>query len=463
MSSFAGTSHSLDLSRFPLAVAFAAVSIALSYFMRDLRAGYLAVGIVLNFAIYLFAWNRAFRPSLSYVDPSIIFLAVVVLYSIIPLGTLEAMNFRLASLQDNRLNHIVLDDAIISTTVLNANGILIGFGTAYLMFRLPRMPETPAVSVKVTRALWILLVVALLVRLGMTFASAGAQDYGDEYLLIQSLPLLVIQILNICSSLLYVTIFGLFFTYMAQGKLKAVLFLLVLSLSVFAFSTQARTPLMLVVIAVVVCWDHLYSRLSPVHIALALLLVVVGFLARGASRAGDSTIAAAFAQSEFMAVFVTSLDVRQIYLTGSSADTGLTLLLADLARLIPQQIAPFQKIDPASWYLTTYYPQYAASGGGFAFGMLAEAALSGGFWMAILRGFTLASVICLALSTIIRRQSFFAYITYIWLLACIYQSFRDTTFTLFGRFTFQLLPAILLCVLLSRFLPDTPRDSDGRA
>ena len=33
------------------------------------------------------------------------------------------------------------------------------------------------------------------------------------------------------------------------------------------------------------------------------------------------------------------------------------LYFADLAALLPQQLAPFEKVEPAAWYVSTFYPE----------------------------------------------------------------------------------------------------------
>lgn len=442
----------LPVSRFFIAAAFLIASTTLGFVCRDLRAGWLAVVVAINFTMFVAFWKIVFGTRLSYIDPGIVLLSVVSIYSIIPLLTTEAMNFNFGALQDARLARITLDDGIISTTVANANGIMAGFGAAYLAIRKPRMSTLGTTTPHAMAALWLMFGLAALVQVGLALAGGGGGTYSDEYLLIQSLPVFVIQTLNVLSNLFYVALFGLMVHYFRARQLRTIAVLLLFSIALFALVTGARTPLVLILFAAIVCWDHLYRRISPVVIALLLVFVITTFLALGALRGGSQTISAAFAQSEFMAVFVTALDIRQIYLTGSSLDMGTTLLFGDLLRLVPQQILPFEKIDPASWYVTTFYPEYAAQGGGFAFGMLAESALSGGVPAAIARGFALGTILGFVLNLLTRRNSIWSYIIYVWLIISAYQCFRDTTFTLFGRFFFQFFPAILLCVALSFLL-----------
>ena len=129
-----------------------------------------------------------------------------------------------------------------------------------------------------------------------------------------------------------------------------------------------------------------------------------------------------------------------------------SLLVGDLMRLVPQQLLPFEKIDPASWYVGNFYPIYAEGGGGLAFGMVSESVLGGGKYVALIRGLALGGLIALAINFLSRRPSIWRLIVYVWLFINIYQCFRDTTFSLLGRFAFQFAPGLLLVLLLSQLL-----------
>lgn len=431
---------------------FLIVTTTSSLVFQDLRAGWLALAVIFNFGAFVIAWRSVFGKRLSYVDPGLVFLAVVLVYSVIPLLTVEVMNFNFGAMQDSRLYHIALDDGIISTTIASANAIIAGFGAAYLAIRKPQMPIFTAAPSNVVTALWVMFGVGLLTRVGLALSGSSSGDYADEYLLIQSLPLLVIQIVNILTNAFYVALFGLTAHYLFRQNVRVAVALVLFSVIVLFQATSARTPLALIIFGTVVCWDAVFRRISPLAIALLSSVAIALFLAAGALRGGIDSIAIVFARSEFMGVFVTALDVRQIYLTGASVGMNLTLFFSDLVRLVPQQILPVEKIDPASWYVTTFYPEYAASGGGFAFGMLAEAALSGGFLAALIRGLALGIVLTASFNLLTKRSSIWTFIIYVWLLTSTYQCFRDTTFTLAGRFVFQFLPAILLTVAVAAIL-----------
>lgn len=438
--------------RYSIAAAFFIASVLLTQAFQDLRAGWLALIVAVNFAMFLFAWRMLFWRRISIIDPGIIFLTVVTVYTVIPLVTIESMGFNLGVLQDSRLYRISLDDSIISSIVENANAILIGFGTVYLLARRSVPIFLNEAGDELLPSLWIILFLAVIVQITLALSGQRGASYGDEYLLIQALPVFIIQMINISVNTLYVALFSIFAIYFKRGRWKAAVILLSAIIILFLLVTRARTPLVLVFFAFLLCWDHIHQRIRA-----ALMLLIFGFaiglfLFLGNLRGSNNSIASAFAQSEFMAVFVTALDVRQVYLAGTSVGVSFLLFLSDLLRLVPQQLLAFEKFDPASWYVTEFYPQYAASGGGFAFGMLAEAALSGGFFAALLRGASLGLLLGITLNQLAKRQSLWNYVIYVWLSVSIYQCFRDTTFTLLGRFAFQLLPALLLCIGVSALL-----------
>jgi hypothetical protein len=177
---------------------------------------------------------------------------------------------------------------------------------------------------------------------------------------------------------------------------------------------------------------------------LVLFLTLALFSILGVLRGGDQ-FAAIASRSEFMAVFTTGLDLANRFETGDiSSAVVANLLTADLQRLVPQPLLPFQKFDPAVWYVRTFYPFVDEQGGGYAFGMVAESVLTGGAPSAIFRGVALGAALGLVNNWLVRRPGLFRAVVYMWLMAFIYLAYRDTTFTLAGRFLYQLAPSLIM-------------------
>jgi hypothetical protein len=260
-----------------------------------------------------------------------------------------------------------------------------------------------------------------------------------------------VQLLNINTALFQAAIFGLFICYFRTRPALAVTIGVVVCLF-FLATTQARAAVVMIGAGMLIAADHFRRRFSPSVLAGAAAAGLAFFLALGLFRGGGVTISDAAGRNEFMALFVTALDIRQLYITGSTLDMNANLLVSDVLRLIPQQILPFEKVDPATWYVSTFYPGVAEAGGGLAFGLLAEAVLGGGGVAALIRGLALGALVSVSFNYLSARASLWRLIIYMWLFTNLYQCFRDTTFTLIGRFVFQFGPAVLVMMLLYQFI-----------
>lgn len=438
----------LPIGRSIAALGYALAVIGLTLLSSTSSVLLMAAITGLCFVLFVALWRTQFRPQLSYLDPGILFLMVVLLYTCFPLVTLYAFDFRFGSSGDNRLNHIALSDDMISTVWACANFIMAGFGSCYLAFRRARMPTLPPDFSGAGPVFWVGLLASAAIA-GTLFVLRGGGDYFEEYRFLGGLPTWAVQILNVLSALFPASLFGLMILYVRERPWIAI-GLALASMIFFAMTSSARTPLVLIAFGLLIAIDHFRKRIPPLALAVGAVIGLAGFLALGVIRGGDQFIGDAAGRTEFVSVFVTALDIWQLYVTGSTLDMNANLLLSDLFRLVPQQFLTFEKIDPAGWYVGTFYPQVADLGGGLAFGMVAESILGGGPWVALLRGAVLGGLIAIALNALTRRPSIWQTIIYMWLLATIYQSFRDTTFTMVGRFLFQFGPAVLILFLANR-------------
>jgi hypothetical protein len=125
---------------------------------------------------------------------------------------------------------------------------------------------------------------------------------------------------------------------------------------------------------------------------------------------------------------------------------------------VPQQLLPIEKISPSVWYVNTFYPIYAAMGGGFVFGSITESVLGGGWVDAVGRGAALG----LLMAQIHRHHArgggkFWSFIFYTWATVSAYQSFRTTTFVLAGYAVYRFLPMAIGVSLLASVLRAMPR------
>lgn len=411
---------------------------------------------ILLFALYVGCFRTLFRGK-SLVDVGTFFLFVVLIYQIFPLLSLEITDYNLGVFADNRLNTIALSTSFLSDVWSIQTLILTGFGASYLAFKSERPKQAPVISPAQRSLFGTVLAVSFLIVVGANIYLAG-DDYLDQYLSVQSLPLFVVQGLNIVNQMFFAAMFG-FLVLSMRGNVRRALAVTFGACVILLFTTGARTPVAIVIFAAVVVYDHYRARLNPallLSIAVTLLLI---FLLAGALR-GSGYTDDLLGQNEFMAIYVTTLDVFQIAITGAARDLGNELWIADLLRPIPGQLLPFEKFDAALWYITSFYPLQAQAGEGYGFSMASEAMLGGGNFSALARSGLLGMAVALINGKLEASRSIYAKVGAVWLFCFIYLSYRDTTFTLVPRLMFQFGPGLLVIFLIDRMFILKP-DADA--
>jgi hypothetical protein len=210
----------------------------------------------------------------------------------------------------------------------------------------------------------------------------------------------------------------------------------------------SRTEIALLLLSVTAMYHVLVRPLSLTLIAGAAAAGLLGFLVLGALRSGHAIPNPFAAATEFESLLGNAVHLARLGRAIDDVPAGL--YFADLAALVPQQLLPFTKIDAGAWYVARFFPDFAAAGGGLAFGTIAEAVLTGGALSALLRGAALG--LCFATVHrwyVHRARSFWAFVFYIWLMTLCYQSFRNTTFSLGVLIVYRFLPAVVMVTVLA--------------
>jgi hypothetical protein len=217
--------------------------------------------------------------------------------------------------------------------------------------------------------------------------------------------------------------------------------------------------------AAVMMYHHHVRRLRLWHAAAGGVLGLSFFLLLGVLRYVGTTsglradINPIFGYaSEFENNLANAYDLARLKAAGKIGDLPPAFYLADALALVPQQLLPIEKISPSVWYVNTFYPIYAAMGGGFVFGSIAESVLGGGWVDAVGRGAALG----LLMAQIHRHHArgggkFWSFIFYTWATVSAYQSFRATTFVLAGYAVYRFLPMAIGVSLLASVLRAMPR------
>ena len=121
----------------------------------------------------------------------------------------------------------------------------------------------------------------------------------------------------------------------------------------------------------------------------------------------------------------------------------------DILLLVPNQLLPFEKIDPVLWYVkATNNPDY------FNYGVIARSIIGFGLVEVILFGLIMGGILASIHNWYIRNcGSFWHTFLYIWIAIVVYQSFRNVSTYVAPLFLYQWLPVYLLASFLVWILP----------
>jgi hypothetical protein len=255
-----------------------------------------------------------------------------------------------------------------------------------------------------------------------------------------NLPLFVAQITHNVMAVQRIAKLALIVALVGFWKNRWAKFALVVFLLSELFFTVAlfgpRTYFALLVLATVLSFHRMVRPISiPVLAAGGILflslLLAYGYLRDYSDYASDFSTA-----NEFQVLMGTDLHIREMVANGLK--TPLQVLWSELLTLIPQQLLPFEKIDPSIWYLVE--SGLNDTGSGYMFGVQSQAETGWGNPELFIRGVLLGLVLGFFHRQYVERPpSFLLTVCYIWLITAIYYSYRAATFYWITFVAFRLL------------------------
>jgi hypothetical protein len=216
-----------------------------------------------------------------------------------------------------------------------------------------------------------------------------------------------------------------------------------------------RTYFALLVLGALLSFHRIVRPFSLPILAASGALCLAFLLLYGYMR--DFSEPADFSTSnEFQTLMGTALHVSNLVESGLIAPAQV--VWSELLMLIPQQLLPVEKIDPANWYLIE--SGLAESGTGYMFGVQSQANVGLGNWELFGRAIVLALVLgFLHRQYAARSSSFLLTVSYIWLMTSIYYSYRATTFYWVTFAAYRLLVFVGIVLIarhaLKRLAPNT--------
>jgi hypothetical protein len=230
-------------------------------------------------------------------------------------------------------------------------------------------------------------------------------------------------------------------------------------LALFFYGIGARTGLFVLLVSLLVTYHFAVNQLkAPSAVVIGLVALVLftllGMLRDNPMAYADSPKNPLAYNNEFEGVFATSYDLLHRKGTREAATILPSFYVTDFLNLVPQQFLPIQKVDPARWYVESYYPAYALSGGGLVFGAVPEAIVGLGWIDAAWRGVTIGVIFALIHRNFVYgKKSFWKYCFYLWIIIFSYQCFRDSTFKLVPQFFYEFLGVLVVARVMLGLLP----------
>jgi len=424
----------------------------------------LAVGMVGSLG---FLWHLCWRqyPVIPWFEIGVMYMAAVTLYMTLPMIGYLVLDGIYSPASDGRLANLNPTAEDIGAIGWLYAAHLVSFAVTYVVVR-GRLVVQPIVRLRPPRltivvATFIVYVSLQLFTLAVAaFYNLASSNYLESYAAVRVLPQFIAQLYNHLGGAKYtvsVALLAALFTRYETSKALILLWVL-FTLAVTVGQFGSRTEFVLLAMAAAMMYHKTVQPLRPWFVMSAAAAGLLLFVAFGMARnqigfwEGQQLLNPLAVTNEFESIFVNALHLNIIKLS-IGTDVPLAFYLADLAALVPQQLLPFEKIDPAEWYMRSFFPAAAEQGAGLVFGTIAEAVMFGGWIAAALRGAALG--FCLAkIHRFYSRHasSFWVFVCYVWMATLTYQLVRNRTFALLVLFVYRVLPIIVAVHLVAKVI-----------
>jgi hypothetical protein len=157
---------------------------------------------------------------------------------------------------------------------------------------------------------------------------------------------------------------------------------------------------------------------------------------------------------EFMSLFTNAIDLKEKMNGLEGQFFGIRLYFVDILRLFPTQLVGNLKINPSVVYVENFYPDFKDAGGGYAFGAISESVVGLGPVEALFRGGLVGCLFAVvARACLDRNRTILRAFIYTWFVIVSFNALRDTSFSLIGRFAFQMVPLLVALRLVGMLRP----------
>lgn len=449
-----------------LLVAVAAEVVLLFYADSDGRFVLAPALCAINLGMFLWMWLWDRDGRLPLFDAGVFCGVVTVLYAVVPLLQYYLSGMTFTILSDNRmLQHSPSPDEM-GGFAWRYVLYLICYVWAYVLFRGKDVTrgkelEDPDKATRIATTVLFVFLFGFFFLVQLLFGIRYATSYANlegSFQMFLGLPLIVRQILHYLQGMLFIFKLGLmvlvvhryhvrFWRIFLWGWMAAEVLLAV-------FLMGARTEMALTLLAAAFMYHRLVRPIKMKTLAPAGIVFFIGISLMGVFRLSgmegmeylqsmDPAEAPIFSTAnEFSGNFGTAYDIYKMKEAGG-LEVPWQIYVSDLLALVPQQLLPFDKVEPSQWYLELV--GLKGTGVGFMFGVIAQG-IVGLDWLEIafrgaLLGFILA---CIHRWYARRKVDYFVTLFYLWLCLKVYYTIRSTTFYPVVWMVYEFLPAYVL-------------------
>lgn len=399
------------------------------------------------------------RSEFSVFEPGVTFGAFAFLYSVIPLLAFSVVgDISTHPEADARLDYQTASLEAISRIgwlhLLFFACFVLAYAGLRMNVRPLRIQGFRAKGIDIGIGVALLIGCKAAVWLALRYFDVSADNYLETYIQLDALPLLVRQVLTHLSALAITFSVFLCVGLMSRKEYRWIVpvwlgFEAVLLLG----NLGSRTTLFTICLASLASYHYLVRRISFSLVMMLLGMALIAFASVGAfrdlgSRASDISdfLTAMLIRNEFTTVFINAIDIQRLRDAGMTDSIFPQFYFSDLVNIIPRQFLETEKLDLSSWYVRSFYPEYSALGGAYAFGVVSEAIVGYGYIEAGIRAVLLGISLAVAHAWTARRTqpSLWTTTLYVWLLVLSFRIFRGSTFVLLPVFVLDFLPAYIL-------------------
>lgn len=384
-------------------------------------------------------------------DIGFIYVGTILLYLLVPTLKFIVSGYEWGIFSDARLQLLNPNQSDLVPLLLNFNVYTIAFGATYIYFlKRAKIPIYPLIASRVNAThLFILLLLLFVTRFLFANAIGASGEYGEKVTSVSTLPLLVRQIYFFVQSFVFGVGFITITVASFQYQKHKLVFWLVLGMFVIPpiATLGSRHEAFTFILLATVLYNSFVRTIPTLKIAFGGIILLSGMLILGFVRSYTDGGSIFLAANEFEAMFATFYEI----LASPPPSPPLAVYFSDFLALFPQQLLPFDKLDPGTWYMKQYFPEIADENPeiGFGFGVISEAAIGLGVLELALRG-ALLGFLFASLSNRFNgrnRNLLYAFI-YLFCVVTVFRTFRASSFELIRSVVFNIVPAIIIYKLL---------------